>query len=61
MGKRLPEQKQKEYPEWGMERCSEEAAAAGRRQPYHLTYIRKYGQVKPAETRENTEQGAGRG
>lgn len=54
-GKRLPVHTQQEYPEWGIERCSEEASAAGRRQPYHLTYIRKYGQVKPEKTMVNTK------
>ena len=38
--------KQEKYEELTV-RCTQQAAAIGRREPYHLTYIRRYGQIKP--------------
>ena len=31
-----------------MARCSEQAAVTGRREPYYVTYIRKFGDALPA-------------
>jgi hypothetical protein len=30
-------------------RCSPQAAAIGRREPYYMTYLRKYGDIKPPD------------
>lgn len=56
----MDEQRQQQYEEYIM-KSSPMAAVIGRREPYHLTFIRKYGSriPKPEGRAEKKEAGGG--
>ena len=40
-----------------MARCSEQAAVTGRREPYYMTYIRKFGDALPVPPKKVNTKG----